>query len=176
MKKALIFLLIINSSYLFAQKSGVEISGDILANALPVAAFTSTFIWRDGQKGTLQFIKSMAVSAVMTHGLKKIINKPRPNGDNYSFPSGHTSSAFTGAAFLQIRYGWKIGIPAYILAGYTGWTRIYAEKHYGWDVLGGAVIGVGSALLFTKPFKKDGLKISFAKSDRKYVFYLKYQF
>ena len=95
----------------------------------------------------------MGVSFVVTHGLKRLINKERPNGGDYSFPSGHTSAAFTGAAFIEKRYGYKLGVPTYLLAGYVGWSRINANKHDYWDVASGAIIGIGSAYLFTKPFK-----------------------
>lgn len=172
----LIILLNICSNYSFAQKSNVEKSGDILQIVLPFAAFSSTLIWKDGQKGTLQFIKTMGTSIIITHGLKVLINKPRPNGGNYSFPSGHTSSAFTGTAFLQKRYGWRIGIPMSLLAGYIGWTRVYAYKHDYWDVLGGAAIGIGSAYLFTKPYKKEGMQIFFGKSNGNYILRLNYIF
>ena len=134
---------------------------DIIQIALPVSAFALTIIWQDKQKPTLQFIKTMGVSFVITHSLKRIINKERPNGGDYSFPSGHTSAAFTGAAFIERKYGFKYGIPSYLLASYVGWTRIQANKHDKWDVLGGVVIGIGSAYIFTKPFKSTGLAIGY---------------
>ena len=90
----------------------------------------------------------------MTHGLKILINKERPNGGDYSFPSGHTSAAFTGAAFIEKRYGYKVGVPAYLLASFVGWSRVNANKHDYWDVLGGIIIGYGSAYIFAKPINK----------------------
>ena len=104
----------------------------------------------------------MGLSFVITHGLKRIINKERPkNGGGYSFPSGHASAAFTGASFIERKYGFKYGIPSYLLASYVGWTRIQANKHDKWDVLGGAIIGIGSAYIFTKPFKNTELAIGY---------------
>ena len=79
-----------------AQNPNIEKSGDILEIVLPVTAFASTFIWKDQQKAPMQFIKTMGTSFVITHAIKRLINKQRPNGGNYSFPSGHTSAAFTG--------------------------------------------------------------------------------
>lgn len=143
-----------------AQKTTQEKSGDVLATALPAAALVTTFIFKNGDKGTLQFAESMATSFVVTHSLKRLIDKPRPNGGKYSFPSGHTSSAFTGAAFLQRRFGWEIGIPAYGVASYVGYTRIKARKHDIYDVAAGAAIGVGSVYLFTKPFKSERVSVS----------------
>ena len=39
----------------------------------------------------------MGASFVVTHTIKRVVNKERPNGGDFSFPSGHTSAAFTGA-------------------------------------------------------------------------------
>ncbi len=136
-----------------AQNFDYEKLGDNLQIALPVSAIASTFIWNDNQKAPLQFIKTMGGSFIVTHSLKRIINKERPNGGDYSFPSGHTSAAFTGAAFIEKRYGLKAGIPAYILASYVGWSRVYSKHHDYYDVVAGALLGIGSAYIFTKPIK-----------------------
>ena len=156
-----IILCVLIVTALKAQNFNIEKSGDIISVALPISAFASTIIWQDKQKPTLQFIKTMWMSLVITHSLKRIINKERPNGGDYSFPSGHTSAAFTGAAFIERKYGFKYGIPSYLLASYVGWTRIHENKHDKWDVLGGAIIGIGSAYIFTKPFKSTGLAIGY---------------
>ncbi len=148
----LLCLTLISNS--IAQEFDYEKLGDNLQIALPASAFASTFIWKDNQKASSQFIKTMGTSFVVTHGLKILINKERPNGGDYSFPSGHTSAAFTGAAFIDRRYGYKVGIPAYLLASYVGWSRVNANKHDYWDVLGGIIIGYGSAYIFTKPINK----------------------
>ncbi len=149
---------------LYSQKSNFELSGDILSIFIPASAFTSTLVLNnDNCDGSIQFAKSIGVAMITTYSLKYIINKKRPNGGSLSFPSGHTMSAFTGAAFLQKRYGWKVGIPAYITASYVGWTRINANKHDYWDVLGGAIIGTISAYIFTKPFIRKHANISFRK-------------
>jgi len=174
LKFFLLFLLSINIC--IAQKSTQEKSGDILQIALPAIAGISTLIYKDGQKGTLQFAKSMLVSIIVTHGLKTIINKKRPNGGNYAFPSGHTSAAFTGAAFLQKRYGLKIGIPAYVLASYVGVTRVNAKKHDYWDVLAGAIVGIGSSYLFTKPYKKKNVSLSLSRLNNNMLIGFNYTF
>ena len=65
---------------------------------------------------------------------------------SYSFPSGHTSSAFAaGVAILC--YNRKAGIPATIFAFIMGFTRIYVGVHYTTDVIAAAVVGVFYALL-----------------------------
>jgi len=173
MRKILLIIYIVLISFshteLYSQKSSTEISGDILSIGIPVFAFASTIVHHDDNyKGTLQFAKSLGLAMVTSYSLKYIINKKRPNGGDYSFPSGHTMSSFTGAAFLERRYGWKVGIPAYITAAYVGWTRIKAKKHDYWDVLGGAVIGTASAYLFTTPYLKKNAQISVSKTDDSY--------
>jgi membrane-associated phospholipid phosphatase len=170
------FLLILSYSFCFGQKTGFEKSGDVLEFALPLTAFASTLIWRDDSKPTLQFVKTMGLALTLNYGLKFTINEPRPNGGNYSFPSGHTLAAFTGASFLERRFGWKVGIPAYLLAGYVGWTRVYANKHYWWDVVGGAIIGTGCSYLFAKEYKKDTLDIGLSMIDDTYVACIKINF
>ncbi len=79
---------------------------------------------------------------VVTAGLKYAIDETRPNGEPRSFPSGHTSLAFSGAEFIRKEYGWSWGAPAYAAAGFVGWSRVYAHKHYWHDVAAGATLGV----------------------------------
>lgn len=62
-----------------------------------------------------------------------------PSG--YSFPSGHTFSSFTAATILL----WtdkKIGIPAFILASFIGFSRLYLYVHFPSDVLVGIILGL----------------------------------
>jgi membrane-associated phospholipid phosphatase len=178
--KKIIFLttLILCFSNIKAQNKTITSSGDILQLAIPAVAFGSTFIWNDDHtKPTWQFIKAYGTSLVLEQALKHIVLKPRPDGsDNYSFPSGHTTSAFTGAAFIQRRYGWKYGIPSYLLASYVGYTRIQAKKHDGWDVLAGATIGIGSSYLFTKPYAKKNIDVSLNKVQGGYLIGFNYTF
>lgn len=60
---------------------------------------------------------------------------------SYSFPSGHTSSAFAaGVAVLLLNR--KFGIPATIFAFVMGFTRIYVGVHYATDVISAAIVGI----------------------------------
>lgn len=65
---------------------------------------------------------------------------------SYSFPSGHTSSAFA-AAIAVLWYDRKIGIPTTVFAFIMGFTRIYVQVHYPTDVIFGALFGVVYALI-----------------------------
>ncbi len=172
------FLVIINIPFVKAQTDWIELSGDILHLALPAAAFTSTLIWQEeSHKGSKEFIWSAGVSTVATYALKYAIDKQRPNGESHAFPSGHSSRAFMGAEFIRRKFGWKAGVPAYLLAGYTGYTRIHANKHDYWDVVGGAAVGIFSSYIFAKPYlKNQKIEMGFGRFDNNYVLNLQLTF
>lgn len=91
-------------------------------------------------------ICAYGLTAISTVTIKGITDTHRPttefqNGD-YGFPSYHSASSFCIAACLDEYYGWKVGVPAYILAGLVGWSRIDQREHDLSDVLFGAVLGV----------------------------------
>ena len=65
---------------------------------------------------------------------------------DYSFPSGHTGSAFAAAVVMFLGLPKKCGIPILVLACLMGLSRLYVGVHYPSDVLGGALIGTGIAL------------------------------
>ncbi|MBE6775003.1 MAG: phosphatase PAP2 family protein [Ruminococcaceae bacterium] len=65
---------------------------------------------------------------------------------SFSFPSGHTSSAFA-AAIAVLWYNRKIGIPVTFFAAVMGFSRIYVQVHYCTDVIGAAVVGIIYALI-----------------------------
>lgn len=140
---------------------GVKRSTDIVAVALPAAALIGTLCARDWQ-GLLQGVETAAVTAAVTCGLKYACREQRPDcSDMHSFPSGHTAVSFATSTYLTKRYGWKFGVPAYILSTYVAWGRCFSRQHYVWDCLVGAAVGAGSALIFTTPFaKKHDLKVA----------------
>lgn len=136
-----------------AAKEDVEVTGDVLRVLIPSLALGGTF-YLDDKTGRQQFYASFLTNAGLTLGLKALVKKQRPNGeDNDSFPSGHTSVSFQGASFIHKRYGLKYAIPAYIGASYVGYSRVDANHHHVEDVLAGATIGVLSSLYFTTPYK-----------------------
>lgn len=154
----------------------IERIGDVGLISMPLVSIASTFINHD-KEGLYDFSKAFALNTVLTLGLKEITNKKRPNGEDFkSFPSGHTSITFQGAAFMQKRYGWKYGIPAYIVAGYTGFSRVYAKKHYVEDVVAGAAFGIISSYIFTEKLQKQNLYISFEKTGKSMSFSYVYNF
>lgn len=112
--------------------------------------FAATGIWyavsiRDDDQFSKQrswtMMKALSVTGALTLGLKLARNNKTPNGKSLAWPSGHTSSSFTVAAVLDEFYGPKVGIPAYIGAGFVGYRMMEVGDHWGSDVLFGAVLG-----------------------------------
>lgn len=136
-------------------RKAVRTSGDVLVFVTPVAGLATVLALQDWE-GLKQGALSGVTTVGLTYALKYIVKKERPDrSDTHSFPSMHTSVSFAGAAFIQRRYGWKWGIPAYVVSTYVGWSRVYGKKHDWWDVAAGAVIGAGSSYIFTRPFAKE---------------------
>ncbi len=157
--KILSFLFLLLAAAPVLAKSSLKKSGDIIHLLLPATALGATLVIEDDYQGSWQLIKTGVVSRVAVEGLKYAVDKDRPDdsGDD-SFPSGHTADSFAAATFIQQRYGWKWGIPAYIGATFVGYTRVDSDKHYVEDVLAGAAIGIISGLYFTEPY--SGITIS----------------
>ena len=95
-------------------------------------------------------IRAQVLNGLVTTGLKYSVDRTRPNGGSYSFPSGHTSASFATATVLQSHYGWKAGAPAYALATFIGWTRVRDHFHWSSDIVSGATIGAIAGFAVTK--------------------------
>jgi membrane-associated phospholipid phosphatase len=92
---------------------------------------------------TYDFAQAMIVTELYTGALKYSVRRERPDGSsNLSFPSGHTSGVFTLATVVNQHFGWKAGIPAYLVASGVGYSRIERSKHHLSDVLAGATLGI----------------------------------
>jgi hypothetical protein len=121
---------------------------DIAGN--PGIHFAATGIWYGiaaSKKDDLNVQRSwvmaraLAVTGTTTLMLKGIVNNDTPNGKSWAWPSGHTSSSFCVASVLDEFYGPKIGIPAYLLAGFVGYRMMDSGDHWTSDVLFGGVLG-----------------------------------
>jgi len=86
-------------------------------------------------------LRAHLFNGLITVSMKGLINRTRPNGAPYSYPSGHTSTAFTSAGVVYYHYGPRVGVPAFIAASYVGFSRLQEDKHYLSDIVAGAVLG-----------------------------------
>lgn len=133
------------------------------------------------------FISNL-VSYTITGNLKTIIKKTRPDGLPYSFPSGHTTMAFTNATVLCNEFKESSPVLAYsgfAFATTTGAFRMINNKHWLSDVLAGAGIGilVTELVYHFEPFKKfnpfkNSKNVSFYPqiNEENYGFYFAYKF
>jgi membrane-associated phospholipid phosphatase len=95
---------------------------------------------------TLLFATSYLFAGIAVGAMKTGIPVWRPDGsaDN-SFPSGHTTVAFTGAHLLFREYRHQspwIGVGGYVAATATGALRVVNRRHWVSDVVTGAGIGI----------------------------------
>lgn len=118
--------------------------GDVARYALPAGAATLVLSKNDAA-GLNQLLASAAVTLGATYALKYAVDDTRPNGGRRSFPSGHTAWAFTGAAFIHHRYGWKWGVPAELAATAVAISRVDGDYHRWRDVVASAAIAHLSA-------------------------------
>ncbi len=127
----------------------------------PIAVLGLGIIQKDSSlksKGVFM-VEAFCVNAFTTTAMKLVFKRDRPfvtypfldkqaEAGSYSFPSGHTSSAFALATSLSLAYPkWYVFVPSYVYACAAGYSRMHLGVHYPSDVLAGAIVGAGSAVL-----------------------------
>lgn len=149
---AMVALLCLNSS--IAAAVSKELPADIVTGLLPLTSYAIAYFKGDDE-GKNQFLRSNVVSLIATTTLRVAFNGTswgeRPNGNEYAFPSGHAAFVTSSAAFLQDRYGWKYGLPAYALVGYVSYVRVDTDHHRWRDIIAGTALSYGISKLFVTP-------------------------
>lgn len=87
-------------------------------------------------------VQAQLIAQGLSLAVKTATRRPRPDGNRFSFPSGHTTVSFASATILQQRFGWKVGLPAYAVASYVAASRVQMKRHYLSDVTFGAALGI----------------------------------
>lgn len=130
-------------------------AGDIFQVLNPLIA-TGITLYKGDYQGTKQYAYNFAATFAATEVLKYSFNNTawgkRPNGGSESFPSGHTSSACSAAAFVGDRYGWQYSLPLLGTALFTGYSRVDEHFHHWRDVIAGCALGYGVSALITTPY------------------------
>ncbi len=156
-----------------------RISGHILLAGLSVPMITGGLIFKDQKllETTRLMVESFIISGAITLLGKRAFGRSRPytgqgpgdfepfkfniKREKQSFPSGHTTNAFSIMTVLAKQYDrWWIKIPAYTVAVSVALQRIDSRSHWGADVIAGGAIGywVGSTLV--NRYKQQSNRIS----------------
>lgn len=129
------------------------------------------------KKITFLTLMAFLFSDIIVFILKHLFNEPRPfvslenvhllidEKDPFSFPSGHTASTLSVVTFLVLnmkelskKYYKSINMMLILFAIIILFSRMYIGVHYPGDVLTGAVIGIGGALIVNH-YKNEILNI-----------------
>lgn len=106
----------------------------------------------------LLLLAALAIERPLYWLLKNSLRRPRPQeavpgfrslvraGDQFSFPSGHSSGAFLLATTLLVAYG-PVAAPLYLWALAVAVSRILLGVHFPGDTVAGALMGCGITLL-----------------------------
>ena len=113
----------------------------------------------NGADAGRDLVRAQISGASWAYALKYAVNRTRPNGDPRSFPSGHATASFATAMVLQEHYGWKLGVPAFLLATYVGAERVTQQKHWPSDVVAGATLGIISGRTVTLHVRRERLAL-----------------
>jgi membrane-associated phospholipid phosphatase len=122
-----------------------------------------------------RFLLITLMAGILIAGFKQFFSDPRPAGvlalsdfhiigdvlKRYSFPSGHTTTAFAMAGFIMLTFSsLRLRLSVLMLAVLAGVSRISVGAHWPEDVLAGAALGLliayAGSLLSVKAFSMKG--------------------
>jgi membrane-associated phospholipid phosphatase len=142
--------------------------GDNLGLGVPQLFYVAGMWWHGTKQEDALSLKrrdymidSTLYAIATTTVLKEIFQRPRPDRSDYrSFPSGHTTMAFSFATAVLMEHGLGWGIPALAMASFVGYSRINDNKHYLDDVVMGATIGSVFAVGLHSYYQKQNKKLT----------------
>lgn len=125
------------------------------------------------QRLAVMILLASILAGLTCNFTKYITGRPRPHAevpdrfygvtaamrgwDYHSFPSGHTSTAFSASTALLAGSG-PVGMVggglATLFSGSISWARIYKDRHYPTDVVAGIWLGTVFGLATGMPFRR----------------------
>lgn len=152
------------TEFTYRSMNGISKSVYWVAGAVPLTQLVVGYSTHDREtiRNGWVSLAGQGLTQAITWAGKSTIRRQRPYmkypdihtnvyDDSYSFPSGHTSMAFSTATMLSLQYPkWYVIAPSFLYAGAMGYSRMYLGRHYPSDVFAGALVGVGSSFLCYK--------------------------
>ena len=129
-----------------------------------VLSLAAAIAWRRPQLFA-HVTATVLLADLISLGLKELTDRPRPffahpdpaplmrTSLDLSLPSGHAATSFAGATLLALEHR-RAAVPLYVLAALIAWSRVYVGVHYPLDVVAGALLGTGVALLSTVAWRR----------------------
>ena len=126
---------------------------------------------------SLTAAKALIISSVGANIVKQLTHRHRPYQDDIpdhanwdgpfssyeynSFPSGHSTAAFSMATVYALEYSSTIWVPvlSYTLAAGTAVSRLYDNKHWASDVVIGSALGFVTGRFMWKQSRKGNNKV-----------------
>lgn len=123
---------------------GATIGGARLQIGAALATYTVGRLTKSPRVAAVgtDLVRAQILTQILTGSMKASVRRGRPDGTQFSFPSGHTSVTFASATVLQKHFGWKVGAPAFAVASYVAASRIQEKRHFLSDVAFGATLGI----------------------------------
>ena len=135
-----------------------------------VGMYGAGWIAKKGRLATAgaDIMRAQILSQAYVQAIKYTVRRERPDKSNsHSFPSGHSASAFATAGVLQRHYGWKVGVPATMLAAYVAASRVHDNRHYLSDVIFGSAMGIAGQRTVTLHAGRYGLSLAPSAGPRR---------
>jgi len=92
----------------------------------------------------LDLVRAELLEEGLVQAIKLSVNRTRPNGQPYSFPSGHAAATFAFASVIERHLGARLALPTILIATYVGTSRLHDNVHFLSDVVFGAALGTAA--------------------------------
>jgi hypothetical protein len=92
----------------------------------------------------LDLVRAELLQEGLVQAIKVSVNRTRPNGQKYSFPSGHAAATFAFASVIERHLGARLAWPTIVIATYVGTSRLHDNVHFLSDVVFGAALGTAA--------------------------------
>ncbi len=153
--------------------------------AAPLAYTIPVFLWlyalitkyKQLQIKSGYIILATLLAYLVTTTIKQVVGRERPyitypfiekltSSGTLSFPSGHTSDAFTLAIALSLAFPkWFVILPSFLWASAVGYSRMSLGVHYPTDVLASIIIAALVSLFCFSLLKRREKRALLSEKD-----------